>query len=96
MFLALVECREHDGEDGRSIISDEIQDVLIIPEVQSPLSHLRIVKGEGMWSTIALEATERKHELTKQCTMHCHLACSLLEFKPKVVFFFFNLFRNDL
>lgn len=46
VFLALVECREHDGQDGGHIVTDEAEDVLIVPEVQSSLCHLEGMRVE--------------------------------------------------
>lgn len=41
VFFTLIECREHDGHHGGGILTDQVYDVLIIPKVKSPLSHLK-------------------------------------------------------
>ena len=41
MMLALVECRECNGQDSTGVITDQTQDVLIIPVIQRPLGNLK-------------------------------------------------------
>lgn len=44
-----VECREHDGEDSGSIITDEAHDVLIVPVIEGTLCHLVGRSGTQVW-----------------------------------------------
>lgn len=47
-FGILVQRRKHDGEDNFHIVADEIAEVLIVPEVKSPLGHLY---SSSQWSS---------------------------------------------
>ena len=40
MLFALVECGEHDRHNGGGVIADKAHNVLVIPEVESPLGNL--------------------------------------------------------
>lgn len=42
MFLALIQSRKHDWQDCGRIIANQTKDVLVIPEIQSSLSHLLV------------------------------------------------------
>ena len=40
MLFAFVQCWEHEGHNGRHIVTDETQDVFIIPKIQGSLCNL--------------------------------------------------------
>lgn len=42
MFLALIQSRKHDWQDCGRVIANQTKDVLVIPEIQSSLSHLLV------------------------------------------------------
>lgn len=42
MFLALIQSRKHDWQDCGRVIANQTKDVLVIPEIQSSLSHLQV------------------------------------------------------
>lgn len=42
MFLALIQSRKHDWQDCGRVITNQTKDVLVIPEIQSSLSHLQV------------------------------------------------------
>ena len=45
VFLAPVEGREHDRHNHAGVVADQTHNVLVVPEVESPLRHLAVNSG---------------------------------------------------
>jgi hypothetical protein len=51
VLFAFVQCGEHEGHYAGHIVTDQAQDVLVIPKIQGTLGHLWLGKGQTKKNT---------------------------------------------